>query len=621
MSDVATSPEITPLLAEIIEGTIESAKAEMEAAIDRTARSLLIKEQHDYRTAIYDANCNSVCSVSFCAHVDPVLVKWRPDEIHDGDVFIWNDVYLSEGGVGHLPDVTVTKPIFFEGRLMGFTNSFGHADDIGGALPGSMSPTATEMYQEGIMIPPLKLFERGVRNEAIYAILLRNVRFPEILRGDLDAQVAALEIGAERIREICRLYGTDTVEAGFAYIIDRCATSLQEDAFPLVRDGTYHFEDFIEWDEVTPEESRRFIRMCMTMTKADGRVTWDFTGTDAPVAGSINWPGNARYYEKLVGSHFRTLHPELLVNHGICHVTDAIVPDGTFISPEFPAATSNRIWPLLRMYSMALAILNLASEGCACDSDTNTLYGLYGRDPSGEMFFYHELPGAGQGGRPFADGMEVANLAPEARNTPAEVVEARYPIVEETYDIRTDSGGAGKFRGGNGHVKEIRLLVDADLTVITDRYALPTWGARGGLPGRPHRYIINPGTSRERVLTKGKFDRERLSKGDLLRVETAGGGGWGNPLERDLEAVRLDVLRGLVSADKAAADYGVVVDTSGRRPEVSEKATEELRAKLAGERGPAKLIDRGPEFEALVAEGAIQLTCPDGFWAKPADEG
>jgi N-methylhydantoinase B len=263
----------------------------------------------------------------------------------------------------------------------------------------------------------------------------------------------------------------------------------------------------------------------------------------------------------------------------------------------------------------------MATDGCACDSDTNTLYGLYGRDENGEVFFYHELPGAGQGGRPFADGMEVANLAPEARNTPAEVVEARYPIVEESYDLRVDSGGAGKFRGGNGHVKEIRLLVDADLTVITDRYALPTWGAHGGRPGSPHRYIVNPGTDHERVLTRGKFDRERLRKGDLLRVETAGGGGWGNPLERDVALVHQDVVRGLVSPEKAAADYGVVIDTSGGRPEVSGKATEELRAKLSSEQPPPKLIDRGPEFQALVDEGAIRLTCADGYWTRPADQG
>ena len=299
--------EISPLLAQIVEGTIESAKMEMEAAIDRTARSLLIKEQHDYRTAIFDAECNSVCSVSFCGHVDPIPKKWSREEIYEDDVFIWNDVYLSEGGIGHLPDICVTRPIIFEGELIGFANAFGHTDDIGGMLPGGMPTTALEVYQEGLMIPPLKLYDRGVLNEAVYELILRNSRFPENLRGDIDAEVAALTIGAERIKELCRRYGRETVTAAFEHIIERCARSLREDAFPLIKNGEYFFEDFVEWDGVTPEETRRFIRICLKMIKTDDDVVWDFSGTDAPVAGSINWPTDDRYIEKLVGSHFRTL--------------------------------------------------------------------------------------------------------------------------------------------------------------------------------------------------------------------------------------------------------------------------------------------------------------------------
>ena len=214
--------------------------------------------------------------------------------------------------------------------------------------------------------------------------------------------------------------------------------------------------------------------------------------------------------------------------------------------------------------------------------------------------------------------MEVANLAPEARNTPAEVAEARYPIIEEACDVRCDSGGAGKFRGGNGHVKDIRLLVDANLTVITDRYALPTWGAHGGRPGKPHCYIVNPGTASERVLKRGKFDKEPLQKGDLLRVLTAGGGGWGDPYERDEERVRMDVVRGLVSPEAAAEQYRVVVEPADESWVVDPAETQRAREQGRAERGEPKMIDRGPEFEALVREGAIELTCEHGFWARPA---
>jgi len=617
MASAGVDTKVSPLIVQIVEGAIESAKYEIEAAVDRTARSLLIKEQHDYRAAIFDRNCISVCSVSFCGHVDPIRSKWPVEDIHKDDVFVWNDVYLSAGGIGHLPDICVTKPVIYDGALVAFANVFGHTDDIGGMLPGGMPATALEVFQEGLLIPPIKLFDRGVRNEAVYDLILRNTRFPETLRGDIDAEVAAVDVGARRIEELCMRYGVDTVEAAMVEIVGRCARSLRDDAFPLFRDGEYYFEDFIEWDGVTPEESRRFIRLALKMTKKADFVTWDFTGTDAPVAGSVNWTPDDRYLEKLVGSHFRTLHPELVVNHGVCEVTHAIIPPDTFISPRFPAATSNRMWPMLRVYSMALALLNLATPGCACDSDTNTLYGLYGTDTKGDYYFYHELPGAGQGGRPFADGMEVANLAPEARNTMAEVVESRYPVIVETCDVRLDSGGPGKFRGGNGLIKEIRLLADADLTVITDRYALPTWGAHGGQPGAPHRYTVNPGTSGERVFARGKFDKEPLAAGDLLRVETSAGGGWGDPLERMPERVRVDVARRLVSPEKARDDYGVVVERDGRGWRVDETETVGLRERLAQVREPLKMIERGPRFHELVQEGAIRTTCPGGFWAHP----
>jgi N-methylhydantoinase B len=618
MATTGAPTRVSPLVVQIIEGAIESAKNEIEAAVDRTARSLLIKEQHDYRAAVFAADGTSVSSASFCSWPSPIFTKWSMDDVNEGDVFLWNDVYLSEGGIGHLPDLCVTRPVHYEGEIVGWTQVFGHTDDIGGMLPGGMPQTATEVYQEGIMIPPLKLYERGVRNDAVYEMILRNSRFPEKLRGDLDAEVAATELGVRRLQDLCRRLGVETVKAAFKEILNRCARSLREDAFPLFANGEYYFEDFIEWDGVTPQEKRRFIRLSLKMTKTDDKVLWDFTGTDSQVAGSINWPIPGHFIEKLAGSHFRTLHHELVVNDGVSQVTECYIPPDCLLQPKFPAATSNRMWPMLRIYSMALALFNMATAGCACDSDTNTLYGLYGFDNDGEYYFYHELPGAGQGGRPFADGIEVANLAPEARNTAAEVAEAAYPIIEEACDIRMDSGGAGQFRGGNGHVKEIRLLNDADLTVITDRYMLPTWGAHGGQPGATHRYTVNPGTPEERVLLRGKFDAEPLKAGDLLRVETAGGGGWGDPLEREVERVRKDVERRLVSPERAREAYGVVVERDGRAWRVDEAETERLRASIRETRPELKLIERGERFDELEREGAIRTTVPGGFWARPA---
>ncbi|MEA2332626.1 MAG: N-methylhydantoinase [Thermoleophilaceae bacterium] len=609
---------ITPLIVEIVEGTCESAKMEMEAAIDRTARSLLIKEQHDYQASIFTPGGESISTISFCPHVDPILEKWPASEVYEDDVFIWNDCYLSAGGVGHLPDISVTRPVIVDGTLVAWVNAFGHVDDIGGVLPGGMPAAAVEVFQEGIQIPPIKLVDRGRLNEGVYEMILRNTRFPEAIRGDIDGLVHSLGIGVQRITELCRRYGPETVVAACERSIERCATSLQNDVFPLMKDGEYYFEDFIEWEDVTPDEPRSFIRIATKMIKRGNEVIWDYSGTDAQVKGSLNLPGNDRYYEKLMGAHFRTLRPELFLNEGVCRVTQAKVPDGTVLSPKYPAATSNRMWALQVMWENALAIFNIAGAACPACSNTNTLYGIYGYDKNGEYFFAHELPGAGQGGRPFADGLDVANLAPESRNSPAEIIESKYPVIEETCDIGIDGGGAGKFRGGNGLVKEIRVLEDGDLTVITGRYALPCWGAHGGKPGRPHKYILNPGTPGERVYERGKFDKEPVKAGDLIRIYTAGGGGWGDPLERETHRVLGDVVRGLVSGDAALSEYGVVLEEQKAGGlTVNEAETAKARDRIRNDRGELKLIDRGPEFYRLAAEGRLPVTCEDGYWVQP----
>lgn len=298
----------------------------------------------------------------------------------------------------------------------------------------------------------------------------------------------------------------------------------------------------------------------------------------------------------------------MVVNEGATRVIKVVVPPGTVLSPVFPAACSNRHWMLLRMMDVGMGALGKATGGnipASCESIS--LYGVLGQT-AGQTFLLREITGAGSGGRPFADGTDTVDMAPESKNMPAEFAETFFPVRIERLGLAQNSGGAGKFRGGLGYCKDIRILVDSTLLLTADRCVLQPWGVNGGKAGQGSRYILNPGTSSERVLS-GKTDSEQVKAGDLLRVLSPGGGGWGNPLERDPQAVALDVRRGLVTRDKATADYGVVLDDSPEGCPLMPE-TERLRQQMKRV-GRVKLFDRGENFDRLLANGEISLTTED----------
>lgn len=581
---------VDPITLQVVEGTLASIEAEVEAAIERTARSPMIRDQHDYRAGIHDARCRKLTGRSYSAMVQPVVRDFPLEAMRQGDVFYHNDVYLSEGSVGHLPDLTTTVPVFAEGRVVAFVQAFGHHDDIGGMVPGSMPAHATSHFQEGLLIPPVRLFEAGRRNEDLYRVIVRNSRTPESFAGDLDSEVAACRMGARRLAQLFERYGTVTVEACFEALLERCAERFRREILPRIPDGVYEFEDYIEHDGIDPP---RLHVLHMTMTKSADRIVCDLTGTGPQARGPINHAGNyadGLFLRKWIAPILRNLAetPELAaeldVNEGVSDVISMrFPPPGTLITPLFPAPTNARSFLILRLLGVFAGCLAQAVGGrMPADQETIRYWGVHGYDAEGRWYLLREVLGGGSGGRWYADGADCIHIVPDSKNLPAEFAETRFPVRIEKLGLATDSGGPGKRRGGLGYDKQIRVLRDAAFVSTADRSILSCYGLAGGMAGLPYEASIdgNP--------LPGLNDDVPVPAGSLLRLRTTGGGGWGDPFEREPELVLLDVLQGKVSAESAERDYGVVV-REGRIVEL----------KRSGPRPPRPFFDRGPGYERL----------------------
>jgi N-methylhydantoinase B len=605
MSARSITPEqLSPMLLDIVEGTVESSMKEIEAQVERTARSTNIREANDHVPAIYDARGRSIASVSFTANVDPILKRWRREDVKPGDVFLWNHPYQSDGGIGHLPDLCFTIPVIVDGELVAFVQELGHVQDIGGSVPGSLSQTAKDIFSEGLIVPPVKYYDAGVRNEAVFAILKSNTRFPDDLEGDVDAMIGGAKLGVERMEWLCRQYGTGLVIAAFDTLIARCERTLKEDVLPRIPDGTYSYEDFVEYVDVVPQEPRKFIRIALTMHKSADKISFDFTGTDKQVIGSINFPADERFYARALVTTFKAFFRDrFVINDGVLNIVEVKVPIGTVLNPKFPAACSYRHYPLIRCFSVVLGVLARAMRGQVPQgADNMSGLSLSGIDPKTGEPWYVSMPlGGGSCGRPFADGTDTVLMTP-GKNVPSEYGEHFYPFTILEFGLNPDSGGAGQSRGGLGYRILMRFDAPATVRVRTDRYYMEPAGVNGGKAGKAAEFVFNPGRPNQRVLP-GKSDDGWAETGDVLLITSPGGGGWGDPLRRPYEDVARDVANGLISPDVARRDYGVIPGDPG--------ASAALRASLGAARGPLPMFDRGPKFRALLAAGAVSLAVPD----------
>ncbi len=598
------TPGIDPIALQIIEGTLNSIEREIEYAIERTARSPMIREAHDYRVGLFDRYCRKLTGRSYSAIPNAVVRDYPPETMRPGDVFLMNDTYLTEGAIGHLPDLCSTVPVFHAGEVVAYIQAFGHHDDIGGRVPGSMPGTAASVFEEGLAVPPIRFYAEGKRNEEVLTIIRRNTRVPDMLAADLDSEIQACLMGARRMAELFEHFGRETVEAAFEAILQRCRDTFRNELLVKIADGTYHWEDYIE-------RGPELHRIALKMTKTPDRIVLDFTGTDPQSPGPINWPADYAdgvFLKKWIAPILRNLADsperaaELNVNEGVCEVIDIVFPPkGTLITPVWPAPTNARSFVLLRCLGLLAGVIAHAVDGrMPADQETIRYTGFYGTDREGKPFLSREVLGGGSGGRHYADGNDAIHIVPDSRNQPAEFTETRFPLIVEKLALRTDSGGAGKRRGGLGYEKHYRALVDCHTIVTADRVGLGCYGVNGGKAGQPFLVTVDP--EGHPVRLGGLVDDQPVKAGQLLVVTTTGGGGWGDPLEREVELVLADVRDGKVSADAARAQYGVVLSADGEGLRIDEAATMQARRDIAGTRKPLEMIDRGPGFERMMQE-------------------
>ena len=599
----APAATVDPVLIEIVEGTLASVEKEVETAIARTARSPMIRDAHDFRAGIHDVKLRKLTGRSYSALVNPIVRDFPIETMNPGDVFFHNDVYLSEGGIGHLPDLCVTVPVFHKGEVVAFVQAFGHHDDIGGAVPGSMPSHARSVFEEGLMVPPIKLWDRGVPNEAALRIMTRNSRMPDSLAGDLDAECSACLMGARRLAELFDRYGREAVEACFDAIIEKTTETFRRELLSKIPEGTFVWEDYAEHDGVD-EPKLHTQRITLTVDHSrPAPLLIDFTGTSPQAKGPINHAGDYAdgvFLKKWLAPILRNLADtpermaELDVNEGVVPLIEMRFPEkGTLLTPIFPAPTNARTFVILRLLGVLAGVLAKATGGrMPADQETIRYTGVYGVNDDGEPYLMREVLGGGSGGRWYADGEDTIHVVPDSRNIPVEFAEARWPLRVERLGLAVDSGGPGKFRGGLGYDKHIRMLRDASFMSIADRSILSCWGVNGGKAGRPFRVEIE---GRE---LEGLVDDEPVRAGEVIRIRTTGGGGWGSPYDRDPERVAADVRDGKVSFEGARDDYGVVLTGPQDEPRIDWEATEKLRARLrAADDTP--FFDRGPGYPIL----------------------
>ncbi|MGI5486977.1 hydantoinase B/oxoprolinase family protein [Microtetraspora malaysiensis] len=597
-----------PVLVEIVEGTLASVEKEVETAIARTARSPMIRDAHDFRAGIHDVRLRKLTGRSYSALVQPIVRDFPLETMKPGDVFFHNDVYLSEGGIGHLPDLCVTVPVFHEGEVVAFVQAFGHHDDIGGAVPGSMPSHARSAFEEGLMVPPIKLWDQGVPNRAALTIMTRNSRMPDSLAGDLDAECSACLMGARRLAELFDRYGRAAVEACFDAIITKTTETFRRELLTKIPEGVHVWEDYAEHDGVD-EPRLHTQRITLTVDhSAEVPLTIDFTGTSPQAKGPINHAGDYAdgvFLKKWLAPILRNLADtpermaELDVNEGVVPLIRMVFPEkGTLLTPIFPAPTNARTFVILRLLGVLAGVLAKATGGrMPADQETIRYTGVYGESDDGP-YLMREVLGGGSGGRWYADGEDTIHVVPDSRNIPVEFAEARWPFRVERLGLAVDSGGPGEYRGGLGYDKHIRMLRDASFMSIADRSILSCWGVNGGRAGRPFVVTVDG------VPMEGLVDDFPVRAGEIVRVRTTGGGGWGSPYNRAPEAVAADVRDGKISPEAAREDYGVVL--RGPRDDlrvdlrVDYAGTAELRVTLrAAAPEDAPFFDRGPGYPTL----------------------
>lgn len=575
-------PICDPVSLEIIRGAVSAAQSEMEALLERTAISAFIREKKDFYTALFDADgtmaVGSMVPI-FGDMTSPVLEKFPAETMQPGDLYWYNDCYGSRGAVSHSNDQVLLAPVFHEGERCAFVMSWAHFADIGGLHPGSISPDATEIFQEGIIVPVTKLIDAGQTNEAALEIFHRNSRFPDQSIGDMRALMASVDLGVRRVGEIVQRFGNAVFTDALSQLLLRTRKLVRKKLAETFDYGTHRFTDAIDGDGHGNGPFK--MRFSLTRERAesgDDYFIFDATESDDQAPGPVNFLMNHGVPGMALGLYYLGGDPNQVCNAGGPHAIDETrFREGSLLMPKFPAPLGMRGLTTMRVLSAINGLVNTAGGKAPAANSAYVISIMRGtfRTENGslERFLLADGIGVGYGARHDADGIDAVYFVAQ-ENYPVEFLELSYPVRLLRYGIVMDSGGPGRHRGGCGIVREYEVLAEeAMLAVRIDSVKNPPWGIDGGMGGGVGRATVNPGTDRETIL-KPLSDRNTLVRGDILRMETGGGGGHGHPYDRPASAVLADVLGGFVSITAAREIYGVEI--SGRR--VDEDATAKLRS-------------------------------------------
>lgn len=582
---------------QILGAKLAALTEEMCLTLQRTSRSLYVKETADFACAIAGRDGTfiaypSAMGVSGFVGLNLTTAINRVhqrDPFRPGDVIVTNDPFTTGGLSTHLPDIQMIEPYFVGDEIVAYGWAFVHISDIGGRVPSSVSPFNTSIFAEGLQIPPVKFVREGKMVPDINELLQRNTRTPDANEGDFQAMLGALATGRRRVTELATSAGTDVFFQASAHLLDRAATK-SESALRSLGNGAYRAIDYLDSDAF----SKVPVRICITVTLDDGRLTIDFDGTDPQVEAALNIASfgttHAWLTTRILGL-VMTLDPTMPLNGGLMRPVTLRAPKGSIVNAEYPAATGVRHAAASRVNDvLSAALIQIAPETLPAASSGLVVPVVVAESRGGrEHVQVVEPMVGGTGARLGADGVDgrdsgISNLA----NNPVETVESEVCVRVLRYALRPDSGGPGRWRGGTG----LALTFEAErhCTLLArgmERVIFRPWGYAGGQPGLPTRLTINEGTHRE--LGPSIVDMITLQPGDTVTLLTSGAGGYGHPFEREVAAVREDVTRGKVTVETAARDYGVVITNDGS---VDLAATEERRRSPVSAHGEA-----GPERE------------------------
>ncbi len=583
---------IDPVTLDIIENALRNARVEMDATLVRTAMSPGIREQGDAFPLIADHTGKMIVG-QFGSFIGGFLDQFD-GTLEDGDMIFLSDPYSCDGAVSHSNDWLVLLPVFKDGRILAYTAMFGHQSDIGGKVVGSMPIDSRSIFEEGVRIPPVKIWKKGVYNEDLVKLVMHQTRKPDWCQADLNALIASCRVAARRVVEMADRFGDDVYVSATQELLARNHRAMKALIAMAIGEDRVSFEDYICDDGLGFGP----YKIKCTMWRDGDKVVLDFAGTDPQSSASINFFLNQNMFKMFFGIYMiMVFDPQILFNDGFYDLIDVRIPEGSLLKPKFPAALSGRTHALGRIFDILGGLLGQKTpeflNAAGFSSSPHLFYS--GNDKNGEWFQLFQIGFGGIPGRPMGDGPDGHSLWPGFTNVPNEFLERYFPLEIERYEAVADSGGAGLHRGGNGIHMTYRFLEPGTISIHDDRWFVPPWGVNGGEPGKRARKILEKADGSQQIVAN-KIDNIPVMQGDKLHYITWGGGGWGDPLDRPAELVGKEITQGLVSIE-GAKSYGVVAGVDGS---VDEAATEMLRAKMRAERPVSdSVFNYGPDIETL----------------------